>query len=198
MTPLETLLLSLIFDESVDTDGAYFHSWCGPSDTLTLDVDDLRQTWDESRSIDCVINGYVTILLREWDAASDADRSGEIDVDLTGPGPGWVEMLQEIVRRSRSVDEIVVAAAFICSKMRPDGFGGSLMRITAGAVQYGSTVEMLETMRNGPAVQSLSGGDGRDTLGRLETIAGAAGWDSFTLLLLIAPAQLKRSTLPSR
>ena len=42
ITPLERLILGLVFDAESEDDGIYFHSWCGPSDIVTLSVDDLR------------------------------------------------------------------------------------------------------------------------------------------------------------
>lgn len=70
--------------------------------------------------------------------------------------------------------------------MRADGFGGSVMRITKGAIQYSSTTDMLERMWNEQPVQSPPESGGHETRGRLESIAASAGWDSFTLLLLIS------------
>lgn len=48
------------------------------------------------------------------------------------------------MRPSPTLDEIVVTTASICSKMRSDGFGGSVVRITTDTIQYASNVEMRE------------------------------------------------------
>ncbi|QDG94453.1 hypothetical protein NIBR502774_18025 (plasmid) [Rhizobium sp. NIBRBAC000502774] len=185
VTPLEALLLPIVFDESAEEDGSYFHSWCGPSDVITVEIDAVRKALDESRSLEFRISAYVTTLLAAHEAIPEEDRPDDLDIDLTA-GPGWDEMLQDIVRRSSTLDEIVVTAAFTCTKMRPDGFGGSVMRITADAVQYASTVDMLETTWNTPAPSAPVEGGGHDARGRIEAIAASTGWDSFTLLLLIA------------
>ncbi len=185
MTPLETLILSLAFDESTEADGTYFHSWCGPSSVVTVEVDALRDALQNSRDAESRINGYVTGLLSQHDTVPEEDRADDLDIDLTA-GTGWDEIFQDIVRRSSTLDEIVVTSAFTCTKMRPDGFGGSVMRITAEAIQYASTVDMLEAMWNAPAPSSSDQSSGHETCGRIEAIAASAGWDSFTLLLLIA------------
>ena len=186
MTALENLLLQQIFDESMDGNEAYFHAWYGPSDILTIDATELRTAWQESRGHESRINAYIEERLEAFDATADDQRSDEIDLDLTGPGEDWTRMLQDIVRRSQTLDEIVVTAAFTCSKMRSDGFGGSVMRITADAIQYASTAEMLEDMRVAPVTAEAMNGNENATRQRIEAIADVAGWDSFTLLLVIA------------
>ncbi|MGF7007957.1 hypothetical protein [Shinella sumterensis] len=184
MTALELMLLSLIFDESIEYGASYYHIWCGPSDVVTVDAEDLRGALAESREIDSPLNDLVGSLLEKHDAIEE-DRPDDIDLDLTEPGMGWPEIFQAIVRRSPSLEEILVTTAFTCTKMRPDGFGGSITRITAEAIQSSSTLDMLSAMR--AASTSVGVGDsGHETRRRLEAIAGNAGWDSFTLLLLIA------------
>lgn len=185
VTALEALILPLVFDESAEEDGSYFHSWCGPSDVITVEIDAVREALEASKDVEARITAYVITLLAAHEAIPEEDRPDDLDIDLTA-GPGWDEMFQDIVRRSSTLDEIVVTAAFTCTKMRPDGFGGSVMRITAEAVQYASTVDMLETMWNTPAPSAPVDGGGHDSRVRIEAIAASAGWDSFTLLLLIA------------
>ncbi|MCP2223597.1 MULTISPECIES: hypothetical protein [Bradyrhizobium] len=93
------------------------------------------------------IGEHVTGLLSRYDADAIDDPQDHIDVDLTDPDAGWDRMYQDIVRRSAMVDEIVVTTAFTCTKMRPDGFGGSMMLITADAICYQSTTDILEEFR---------------------------------------------------
>ena len=63
-------------------------------------------------------------------------------------------MFQDIVRRSAAIDEIVVTTSYTCTRMRPDGFGGSVMLITANAIRYRSTVDVLEEFWNEAAKES--------------------------------------------
>lgn len=186
MTALENLLLQLVFDESVDGEGSYFHSWCGPSDILTIDAAELREAWEASRTSESRINSYVAKHLDEFDAIAEGERFDDIGIDLTGPDEDFTKMFQDIVRRSDTLDEIVVTAAFTCTKMRPGGFGGSVMRITANAIQYASTVDMLADLRNAHVDTASASHDDRDIRNRIEAMAGVAGWDGSTLLLLIS------------
>ncbi|RTM09682.1 MAG: hypothetical protein EKK31_05420 [Hyphomicrobiales bacterium] len=188
MTPLERLLLGLAFDTETEPDGrVYFHSWCGPSDLVTLLVDDLRAACEASREPgDSSIARHVSAQLARIDAEQEEDPPDDVDVDLTEADSGWDRMFQDIVRRSATIEEIVVTTAWTCSKMRPDGFGGSVMLITAEAVLYRSTADMLEEMREQPQPPGQEDASGHETRGRLEEVAAVAGWDSSTLLLLIA------------
>lgn len=185
ITPLERLILDLAFDANVIGDHVYFHSWCGPSSVVTLAVADLRSAAEASRDFgeSSIAASVAKLLTRHDEEADDDDPPDDIDVDLSDDG--WDRMFQDIVRRSATIDEIIVTTAFTCTKMRPDGFGGSVMRITAGAIQYASTVDMLENMWNERPSPPLVESSGHDTRHRLEDLAATAGWDSFTLLLLI-------------
>lgn len=148
MTPLERLILDLVFDSENSEGGIYYYSWCGPSDVVTLSIDDLRTAWAASRDHgQSSIGDHVIGLLSRYDADASDDPPDDIDVDLTDPDAGWDRMFQDIVRRSAAIDEIVVTTAFTCTKMRPDGFGGSVMLITVDAIRYRSTTDILEEFR---------------------------------------------------
>lgn len=186
MTSLERLILGLAFDEETgDDDQIYFHSWCGPSDIVAIEVEPLRQAHSASKDAQSIINDHVAARLAEHDAAADRVPHDYIELDLSATELGWERMLQDILRRSSTIDEIVVTAAFTCSRMRPDGFGGSVTRITAGDIRYQSTTDMLNDMRGASSLPPAADA-GQDTRRRIEAIAGSCGWDAFTLLLLIA------------
>ena len=182
MTPLEALILSTAFDETPAAGGSYFHARFGPSDILTIDAQTVRRALEASAGIESPVLEHVTSLIEELDAQGD-DVPDDLDIDVSDGGHGWVEILEAVVARSKTIDEIVVTAAFTCSKMRPNGFGGSVMRISKERTQYASTHDMLHTMRT-DATMPTDGG--HEIRGRLEAIAAEAGWDSFTLRLLIA------------
>ena len=148
MTPLEHLVLGLVFDSEDDDGGVYFHSWCGPSDMVTVPFDNLREASQLSRDVaGSVIGTHVEALIATLDAQIEAEPHDEVDLDLSDPEIGWNRILQDIARRSSTLDEIVVWTAFTCTKMRSDGFGGAVTRITTDAIQYESTERMLGTMR---------------------------------------------------
>lgn len=191
MTPLERLMLSLVFDEEAWSDGTFFSAWNSPNELISPREDELRAALEGSCGSESRFHEHITSLLAAFDAKDDAERGFYIEIDLTTSKGGWPEILQDIVRRSNTIEEIVVWAAFTCSKMRADGFGGSVMRITGTAIQYSSTTDMLERMWNEhptqPAPETGSNETGgHETRSRLAGIAAAAGWDSFTLLLQIS------------
>ena len=51
--------------------------------------------------------------------------------------------LQDIVKRSTTLNYVTVVSAFTCSKMRPDGFGGMAVVITADSIKGKSTDDIV-------------------------------------------------------
>ena len=73
------------------------------------------------------------------ETAADAEA---FDLDLSVDGYDFI--LQDIVRRSETLTHVSIEAAFTCSKMRPDGFGGMATSITAEEIISESTNHLLE------------------------------------------------------
>jgi hypothetical protein len=137
MTPLERLVLSLIFDAEPDGEALYFHASLGPSDAIGLSIDDLRTAFEASAGVDSTATTYVAERLE----AVPADDT-EIEIDFSGTS--WEFIFQDIVRRSATLRYVTAVTSFTCSKMRPDGFGGMAIRITADAILGKSTNDILE------------------------------------------------------
>ncbi len=148
MTPLERLLLSRIFDCEPDGDGWYFSAEQSPSSMILVTRAELENALASSPDIDSAAHLHVTEQL----AASDAEAT-EIDLDLSGTS--WEFFFQDIVKRSATLAYVSVVAAFTCSKMRPDGFGGMAVLITRDAIVGKSTNDLLEDFL---AEAELSGG----------------------------------------
>ncbi|MCU4162016.1 hypothetical protein AiwAL_18310 [Acidiphilium sp. AL] len=149
MTKLELLLLSHMFDADSDGDATYFHSWQGPLDLIWIDRAELIAALDAASSSDSQTRGYVAEKLKN--ATSDDDT---IDLDMSGMS--WEVILQDIVRRSAKLRYITVTTAFMCSKMRADGFGGMALFITADAIKGCSTTEFLSD-----CLADIAGQEGR-------------------------------------
>jgi len=143
MTPLERLLLSRIFDCEPDGDAEQ-----SPSSMILVTRAELKNALASSPDIDSAAHLHVTEQL----AASDAEAT-EIDLDLSGTS--WEFFFQDIVKRSATLAYVSVVAAFTCSKMRPDGFGGMAVLITRDAIVGKSTNDLLEDFL---AEAELSGG----------------------------------------
>jgi len=137
MTPLEILVLSLIFDAEPDGEAVYFHASLGPSDAIGVSIDSLRAAFDASATTASTTSTYVAEPL----AAVAADDT-EIEIDFSGTS--WEFIFQDIVRRSSTLRYVTALTSFTCSKMRPDGFGGMAVLITADAILGKSTNDILE------------------------------------------------------
>ena len=86
---------------------------------------------------------------RRWDVLRRFARPGtEKSLLARAIGVGDVRAMPEHrLALAAAIDEIVVTTAFTCTKMRPDGFGGSVMLITVDAIRYRSTTDILEEFR---------------------------------------------------
>jgi len=136
MTPLERLLLSRIFQSERDGAAWYFFAEENPCDMVHATRVELVEALSSSRDSDSAAHRYVTERL----AAAGA-QAEEIDLDLSVTS--WEDFLQDIVKRSRTLVYISVVAAFTCSRMRPDGFGGMAILITADAIRGKSTSDLI-------------------------------------------------------
>ncbi|WP_020088093.1 hypothetical protein [Hyphomicrobium zavarzinii] len=70
----------------------------------------------------------------------------DAEIDLEFDKLSWADILQDIVRRSPTLDYISVVSAFTCSRMRPDGFGGGVVLVTADAISSRSTLDILDDL----------------------------------------------------
>lgn len=187
VTPLERMLLGRIFDVPGQREGRlYFAAPLGPEQFFDVCVDNLHAALELSVGFESRLNDHVRALLAADTTVPSENQPRYIGIDFTVQEMDWFFILQDIVRRSTSLDEIVVWTAFTCTKMRSDGFGGSVTRITADTIQHASTDQMLETMRQSSGPVPSAPTDSHETRRRIEAAADIAGWDSFTLLLLIS------------
>jgi hypothetical protein len=151
MTPLERLVLSLIFDAESDGEAVYFHASLGPNDTIGLSISELRAAFDASARSDNTATTYIAARLA---AVSTDDTDIEIDFSATS----WEFIFQDIVRRSSTLSYVTAVTSFTCSKMRPDGFGGMAALITADAIVCKSTNDIPEYILMGREGDSANNG----------------------------------------
>jgi len=141
ITPLERLLLSRIFECERDGDGWYFFAEQSPSTMIYATREELEAVLVLSPDVASAAHLYVTEQL----AAADAT---EMDLDLSGTS--WEFFFQDIVKRSTTLAYVSIVAAFTCSKMRPDGFGGMAILITRDAIVGKSTTTCWRTFSPKP------------------------------------------------
>ena len=144
MTPLERLVLSHIFDAEPDGDGLYFFAEESPDECIEVDAVELRAAHQDSVGFDSSLDSIVAERLAE---SAAADTHIELDLTVTS----WATIFQDVVRRSPTLKEVAVAAAFTCSRMLRDGFGGMATLITADAIRSCATDEMIAQFREGAA-----------------------------------------------
>jgi hypothetical protein len=137
MTPLERLLLTHIFQFDRCENGLYFFAEDGPREVFDLPANELRSAFAESASVSGALAAYVAQRIAETGTAD-----GEVEIDLSDTS--WDFIFQDIVRRSPTLEYVSVTSAFTCSKMRPDGFGGRAVLITADAIMSKSTDGFLQ------------------------------------------------------
>ncbi len=138
ITPLERLLLSHIFNAEPDGEGLYFYADEGPADMIWLDRAPIEAALAQSPAAD---DSTATSLVTEQLARVPADN---VEIELDFSDMSWESIFQDIVRRSPSLRYVTAVSAFTCSRMRPDGFGGMAVLITANAVVGKSTSDIIE------------------------------------------------------
>lgn len=136
LTALERLLLAEIFDLQEDGDTIYLSSDEGASDMLYVNPDKLRSCLDDPASEGTtawkqIVDQYAEAIL------------GDDEIEIDASGGWWENILQDVVRRSKTLDHLSVIASFTCDKMRPDGFGGMAILITAAQTRGQSTHDLV-------------------------------------------------------
>jgi hypothetical protein len=137
MLPIERLFLAQVFSEELDGETVYYFSDDGACDLISLTAEDVRAALDAATP---ETSRLAQKLIDERPNAILADE----DIDLDMCGDIWPDVLQDIVRRSPDIDHLTVTMAFTCSKMRPDGFGGLAMLITASTIRSESTHTLFD------------------------------------------------------
>jgi hypothetical protein len=137
MTPLERLLLSRIFQSERDGEAWHLFAEDNPCTMIRATRAELAEALASLPNRDSAAHRYVAERL-----TAVGTHAEEIDLDLSVTS--WEDFLQDIVKRSRTLLYISVVTAFTCSRMRPDGFGGMAVLITADAVRGKSTNDLIE------------------------------------------------------
>jgi hypothetical protein len=137
MTPLEQLVLTNIFDFEPHGDALYLFTELEPSDTFELPAEEFRVAFAASADVPSRAYDYLRHTVANLDAAVEF-----VEIDISGMS--WNFILQDIIRRSQALGYLYVLTAFTCTKMRPDGFGGMVVFVTADNVEGKSTFEILD------------------------------------------------------
>ncbi len=137
MTSLEKLVLKAIFDTEEEVGELYCYASESVGDFPSLDAAEVRDALKQA-------SGIPSRLYDLAKAQADALGDGEKTLDLDLSVEGFEFILQDILKRSDTLNHISVTAAFTCSKMRPDGFGGMVTLIVPDEILSLSTNAILE------------------------------------------------------
>lgn len=141
MTPLERLLLSHIFEPERTREGWYFFSEVGPVDMTAIGRAALEAALAASEpDVDSTANAFARTPMAGLKREELQDETLALDFSETS----WESILQDIVRRSSTLRYVSAVSSFTCSRMRPDGFGGAVVVISADAILGKSTTDLLE------------------------------------------------------
>lgn len=135
LTAAEHLILRNIFDSEVEDDELYLFAEIGRNSMIDLELPDMLAALAGTG----VASAATWLLSKAIAELPDGEGTAEIDLD-----DEWIEILQEIVRRSNALTFIAIETGFNCSKMRSDGFGGSAVVITADTVDTMSTSQFVD------------------------------------------------------
>jgi hypothetical protein len=142
ISPFEKLLLGAMLECEQEDEETYYFASEQVCDFPTVERTDLQEALAASPQRSRLKKFALLQLDRH---AADC---AHIDLDFTASIYGsdaHLIVLQDIVRRSKGqLPYLTIAAAYTCSKMRPDGFGGMSIVITPGSIRFWSTYTILE------------------------------------------------------
>jgi len=136
ITPLERLVLTHMFESEPDGDGLYFFASESTSDVIWVDRAELEAALAASEAFESGANAFVTTRLAQ---VSPCESEIELDYSVIS----WEPIFQDVVRRSATLEYVSVIMSFTCTKMRPEGFGGMAILITADTIAGKSTEDIL-------------------------------------------------------
>ncbi len=163
MTALERLLLTHIFESEPDGEGLYFFAETSSNNQIELPIEAVRAALAAAEGVASEAANFVRDQLK---GVGDDEAYVEIDLSQTS----FECIFQDIVKRTPTLDHVAIVTSFTCTKMRPDGFGGMAVLITADAIKGKSTEDILgdflDEAEHGPL--ATAPGFGAHVLLRLE------------------------------
>lgn len=164
MTPLEWLLLGAIFEQEREDSRVYFFSRDGSNDMPSIPVAEVRAALATRRDVESRTADRVRKAL-----ASERFDPDSVWLTLDFSVEGWAFIFQDIVRRCEALDHVAIITAWTSTRMDPDSVGGSAMVITADAVRFKATDELVDEMLADPGYGpvGVQPGYGLHALGRV-------------------------------
>ncbi len=162
MTALERLLLTHIFESEPDGAGLYFFAETSSNNQIELPIEAVRAALAASEGVASEGANFVR------DQLQDVGDDAYVEIDFSQTSFEFI--FQDIVKRSPTLDHVAIVTSFTCTKMRPDGFGGMAVLVTADTIRGKSTEDILgdflDEAEHGPLASAP--GFGAHVLLRLE------------------------------
>lgn len=146
MTLLERSLLSLVFDAKDEGGSLSFYTRHGPSEVITLPRVDLAEMLEDSvDGSGSTANQHVAERLDAAPVGEEADPLDDFNLEITGAT--WELILQDIVRRSSTIDEVVVKSTTVPDGPLFDELAASVTVITTSSIKSKSIAAALEDLK---------------------------------------------------
>ncbi|MQB07152.1 hypothetical protein DXT91_24005 [Agrobacterium tumefaciens] len=181
ISPLEMLLLTSVLECSETEEGFVLFTDVGPANPVRVARSELAAAFGASvQNAGDPVNVFIAdrvlaLLPASGNAVGD---DAVIDIDLS-QFP-WQLVVQGIVARSRDLREVTVIQWMNHPSQRPESFGASVSLITAKAIHYATSEDILATFRLQdkvlPSAASLAASPEDDS-----ALAGGAATDPFTV-----------------
>lgn len=148
ISPLEHLILTHVLECSETEDGLVLFTDLGSVNPVPINRTALISAWRASADyakdpFSIFIASRVLSLVPAPDEQSDVDTV--VDIDL-GAFP-WQFIVQGIVARSKTVNEMRVVQWMNHPSQRPESFGASVSLITANAIRHATSEDLLARFR---------------------------------------------------
>jgi hypothetical protein len=145
LSPLERLLLTHMLNSKIDdlAQTLFAYSEFGAVHRPVIVIGQLRRAFEQSRGYASQILAHIAGLIDNTSRLDDGEQF-ELDVDDELDSNPFLLILQDIVRRSPRVTWFSVLTSYTCSRMEPDGFGGSATLVSADRILHRSTDDLLE------------------------------------------------------
>jgi hypothetical protein len=148
MNALERLLISNIFEYDEEGDNLYFHHWAGAESVISVNRQEFEAALANAHYDE---NSPLAQLVEQ--AKGAPALAEEIELDLSEMS--FEFLFQNIIRRSSTLQYILVITSFMCTKMRFDGFGGMATVITADKIAGKSTHDIIAELLDEAGIKEL-------------------------------------------
>lgn len=156
MTPLERRLLAELFEHEGNDQAVYFFASDNVADTAWIANAELVELLGQD-------NGMVSRIAEVVRTEIATGDLGEDEFELDFSTIGYDPIFQDIVRRSLDLDHVQIIAAWTCTKMRSDGFGGMATVGAPAARPTGHDPVTFTVKRVGKSDEGLTQNSTRDS-----------------------------------